>query len=189
MTDDAESGPGRWRTFGEREIYRSPELWLGQVDVELPGGERIWEDVVRLHRTALMAVLDGQGRVLLVRRHRFVPDQWGWELPGGLVDAGEDSAEAALREVEDATGYRPGRVEELIEFRPLPEKVDCVHVAYVGHDPEHVGEAVSAIDVARMEWVPLESVPSLIATGEIWQAGTLVALLRLLTMDGSIPAR
>lgn len=189
VTDDAESGPGRWRTFGEREIYRSPELWLGQVDVELPGGERIWEDVVRLHRTALMAVLDGQGRVLLVRRHRFVPDQWGWELPGGLVDAGEDSAEAALREVEDATGYRPGRVEELIEFRPLPEKVDCVHVAYVGHDPEHVGEAVSAIDVARMEWVPLESVPSLIATGEIWQAGTLVALLRLLTMDGSIPAR
>jgi len=29
---------GRWRTFGEQEIYRSPYTWLGQVDVELPAG-------------------------------------------------------------------------------------------------------------------------------------------------------
>jgi len=51
--------PERWRTFGAREIYQSPELWLGQIDVELPGGERVWEHVVRLHQTALMALLDG----------------------------------------------------------------------------------------------------------------------------------
>jgi hypothetical protein len=28
-------GPSRRRTFGEREIYRSPDLWFGQVDVEI----------------------------------------------------------------------------------------------------------------------------------------------------------
>lgn len=185
MTEDADYGPSRWRTFGEREIYRSPELWLGQVDVESPGGERIWENVVRLHRTALMALLDGQGRVLLVRRHRFVSDEWGWELPGGLVDEGEDSAEAALRELEDTTGYRAERVEELIEFRPLAETVDCVHVAFVGRDPDRVGDALGASNVARAEWVPLGAVPGLVAAGEIWHGGTLVALLRLLTTDGS----
>jgi hypothetical protein len=27
-----------WRAFGERAIYDSPEVWLGQVDVELPDG-------------------------------------------------------------------------------------------------------------------------------------------------------
>ena len=59
-----------------------PELWLGQMDVELPDGERVWEHVVRLPRAALMALLDDQRRVLLVWRHRFVPDMWGWELPG-----------------------------------------------------------------------------------------------------------
>ena len=31
-----------------------------------------------------------------------------------------------------------------------------------------------------MEWVPLTSVPGLIADGEIWNSGTLVALLQLL---------
>jgi hypothetical protein len=49
---------GRWRTFGEQEIYRSPYTWLGQVDVELPGGERFWHDVIRLHRAAAMVLVD-----------------------------------------------------------------------------------------------------------------------------------
>jgi len=178
--------PGRWRTFGSREIYQSPELWLGQVDVQLPDGERVWEPVVRLHQAALMALVDDQRRVLLVRRHRFVPDLWGWELPGGLVDEDEEPADAALREVEDTTGYRAGGVEHLVTFRPLPETVDCEHVAFVGRDPERVGEAVGAGNVARVEWVPFGAVPGLIAAGEIWHGGTLVALLPLLT--GGAPA-
>jgi 8-oxo-dGTP pyrophosphatase MutT (NUDIX family) len=176
--------PGRWRTFGAREIYESPELWLGQIDVEMPGGERLWEHVVRLHQAVLLALLDGQGRVLLVRRHRFVSDQWGWELPGGLVDDEEDPADAARRELEDTTGYRAGRVEELITFRPLAETVDCEHAVYVGRDPEHVGEAVAVSNVARAEWFSLNLITELVATGDIWDGGTLVALLRLLSMDG-----
>ena len=31
-----------------------------------------------------------------------------------------------------------------------------------------------------MEWVPLASVPGLIDAGEIWNSGSLVALMRLL---------
>jgi len=42
-------------TFGERVIYDNPWVWLGQVDVELPDGERFWHHVVRLHRAAMMA--------------------------------------------------------------------------------------------------------------------------------------
>jgi NUDIX domain len=99
---------GRWRTFGEREIYRSPYTWLGQVDVELPGGERFWHEVIRLHRAAAMLLVDDADRVLLLWRHRFVLDRWGWELPGGLVDEDEEPAEAAVRELEEETGYRAG---------------------------------------------------------------------------------
>jgi hypothetical protein len=58
-------------------------VWLGQVDVELPGGERIWHHVIRLHRSAAMVLVDDADRVLLLWRHRVVPDRWGWEVPGG----------------------------------------------------------------------------------------------------------
>jgi 8-oxo-dGTP pyrophosphatase MutT (NUDIX family) len=63
---------------------------------------------VRLHRAVAVVLLNGQDRVLLVRRYRFVQDRWGWELPGGLVDEDEEPGEAARRELEELTGYRAG---------------------------------------------------------------------------------
>ena len=64
----------------------------------------------------MTVLLDEQDRVLLLWRHWLVPDRWGWELPGGLVDDDEEPADAAMRELEEETGYRAGRVEPLITF-------------------------------------------------------------------------
>jgi 8-oxo-dGDP phosphatase len=180
MGDEA----GQRRTFGEREIYSSPDVQVRQVDVELAGGERVWHHVVRLHRVALVALVDEQGRVLLVRRHRLVPDRWGWEVPGGLVDEGEGPDEAAVRELEDSTGYRAGRFAHLITFQPMAGSIDAEHSVFMGQDPAQVGEPTVSGEVGRVEWVPLGSIPGLIAAGEVWNGGSLVALLRLLTMDG-----
>ena len=175
--------PGGWRTFEERALYDNPSVWVGQVDVELPGGERFWHDVIRLHRAATMVLVDDADRVLLLWRHRFVQDRWGWELPGGLVDVDEDPAEAARRELEEETGYRAGRVEHLITFQPRAGTVDGEHFAFVGRDPQRVSEPAEVDEAARVEWVPLASVPRMIAAGEIWNAGSLVALLRFLMKD------
>ena len=68
MTDATGGESSRWKTFGERVIYDNPWVWLGQVDVELPDGERFWHHVVRLHRAAMMVLVDGQDRVLLLWR-------------------------------------------------------------------------------------------------------------------------
>jgi 8-oxo-dGDP phosphatase len=174
------NGPGEWRTFGERVIYDNPWVWLGQVDVELPDGERFWHHVVRLHKAAMMALVDDRERVLLMWRHRFVQDRWGWELPGGLIDEGEEPVEAAVRELEEETGYRAGRVEHLVTFEPMVGMVASEHWVFAGYDPQLVAEPVEANEGGRLEWVPLASVPGLIASGEIWNSGVLVALLRLL---------
>jgi 8-oxo-dGDP phosphatase len=173
--------PGQWQTHGERVIYESPWVWLGQVDVEPPGGDRYWHHVVRLRRAAVMALLDDQARVLLIWRHRFVPDRWGYELPGGLVDDGEEPAQAAVRELREETGYRAGRVEYLVRFQPMPGTVDSEHYVFTGRDPERIGEPTDLTEAARVEWVPLASIPALIDAGRIWNAGSLTALPLLIT--------
>jgi hypothetical protein len=71
----------------------------------------------------------------------------------------------------------------------MSETVDCEHVVYVGRDPERAGDPVDGPEVARPEWFPLGSVPGLIEAGQIWNAGTLVGLLRLLAMEGPAVSR
>lgn len=179
MTEAAGDRRGRWRTFGERVIYESPEIWLGQVDVGLPSRERVWQHVVRLHRTAAVVLLDGTERVLLLWRHRFVQDRWGWELPGGLVDGDEEPVEAAARELEDQTGYRVSQLEHVITFQPMAEVADGERVVFAGRDATKVADPVSSEGIERAEWLPLGSVPELIAAGQVWTSASLVGLLSI----------
>jgi 8-oxo-dGTP pyrophosphatase MutT (NUDIX family) len=182
VTNPASDALGHWHVYGERVIYESPWVWLGQVDVEPPGGPRYWHHVVRLSTAAVIALLDDQERVLMLWRHRFVPDRWGWELPGGMVEDGEEPAAAANRELQEETGYRAGRVDPLVRFQPMPGTLDAEHHVFTGRDPRRVGEPTDLAEAARVEWVPLASIPALIAAGDISNAGSLVALPLLLRL-------
>ena len=88
---------------------------LGLVDVEAPNGERWDYHVVHLGRIAVALIVDDQDRALMVWGYRFVTEQWGYELLGGLVDAGEDAAVTAAREAE--SGWRSlSEPEDLVSF-------------------------------------------------------------------------
>jgi len=66
----------------------------------------------RLEFSAGGLVLDPDGRVLLIRA-RDLRNQPVWTLPKGTLGPGESSADAALREVREETGYRCEVVREL----------------------------------------------------------------------------
>ncbi|PLW72251.1 GntR family transcriptional regulator [Streptomyces sp. SCUT-3] len=169
-----------WKIHGERRIYDNRWVKLDLVDVEPPGTERFEHHVVRLHHVAISAVLDDQDRVLMLWRYRFVPQKWGWELPGGIVDAGEDAHSAALREVEEETGWRPVSLKHVTTYEPMVGMVESPHEIFVGRGAEHVGEPTDAEESGHVAWIPLKDVPTLMARGELLGSGTLVALLYLL---------
>ncbi|MDH6132849.1 8-oxo-dGTP pyrophosphatase MutT (NUDIX family) [Kitasatospora sp. MAA4] len=169
-----------WLIHGERTVYDNPWVKLTLVDVEPPGVERFEHHVVRLQHVAITAVLDDQERVLMLWRYRFVPGRFGWELPGGILDAGEDAASAAAREVEEETGWRPASVEHVVTYQPMVGMVDSPHEIFVARGATLVGEPTDAEEAGRIAWIPLADVPQLMARDELLGSGTLVALLHLL---------
>ena len=62
--------------------------------------------------------------------------------------------------------------------------VDSEHFVFLGLDPVKTGEPTETTEVERMEWVPLADVPRLIDSGEIWNSGSLVGLLRAAGAEG-----
>jgi 8-oxo-dGTP pyrophosphatase MutT (NUDIX family) len=170
----------RWRVFGERTLYDNHWVRLVKVDVQPPHGERFEHHVVRLQRVAIAAVINDADRVLMLWRHRFVTDEWGWELPGGIVDGDEQGADTAAREVQEETGWRPGPMTHLLDFQPMIGMVDTPHELYAAHGAEWIGDPTDLEEAGRVDWIPLASVLDLISKGEILGSGSLVALLHIL---------
>src|SRR5258708_3527519 len=111
--------PVRWRVHGERVLYDSDWVRLSLADVEIPGGERFEHHVVRMPNNAAGTVVHDRDRgVLLLWRHRFITDTWGWEIPAGGMNPGETPEEAAVRETLEETGWQPGRLRPLVHFSP-----------------------------------------------------------------------
>ncbi|WP_111768398.1 NUDIX hydrolase [Nakamurella deserti] len=152
------------------------------VDVEPPDGSRFEHHVVRLQRVILaVALRAGGSEVLMLRRHRFVTDQVGWELPGGIVDGNEDSVTTAARETEEETGYRPvGAGRKLVEFQPMIGMVDTPHEVWVFDQVVNVGEPTDAVEAGTVGWIPLSDVVRMIDSGEVLGGGSVTGLLRYL---------
>ena len=168
----------RWQVHGERSLYESEWVRLRLADVELPDGTRFEHHVIRIPREAAAAVVHDPARgVLLLWRHRFVTDSWGWEVPAGRIDDGESPEQAAARETLEETGWRPGPLERVGAFHPQPGAVEQRFHVFLARGATHVGEPADRNEAERIEWVPLERTRELVRSGEVTDGYSLTALL------------
>lgn len=172
----------RWRIHGERPLYESEWVRLTLVDVELPDGSRFEHHVVRSPRPASAAIVHDPDRgVLLLWRHRFITDTWGWEIPAGRVDDGETPEEAAARETLEETGWRPGPLRKLGSYQPTNGLSDQVFHVFIADGATQEGEH-DGVEAERVEWVTVRRVRDFVRNGEIQDGYSLTALTWALSL-------
>ena len=168
----------RWTVHGERPIYQSEWVGLSLVDVELPDGTRIDHHVVRIPADASGTVVEDPERgVLLLWRHRFITDTWGWEVPAGRVDDGETPEEAAARETLEETGWEIAAPERLISYHPHNGSSDVRFHLFRARGARHVGEPSDPNEAELGEWLPWSEVRAEMAAGRVLDGLSLTALL------------
>jgi len=69
---------------------------------------------------AVVVARTESGAFVLVRQFRWGSDALSWELPGGIVDEGEDPVAAGLRELREETGYVAASGRLIGSCRPNP---------------------------------------------------------------------
>ena len=173
----------RWIVHGERTIYDSEWMRLTLVDVEIPGHRRFDHHVLRMPAAASGTVVHDPDRgVLLLWRHRFTTDTWGWEIPAGRIDDGETPEEAARREALEETGWRPGPLRHLTTYFPHNGSSDATFHLFAADGAVHVGEPADPTESERIEWLAVDDVRRRIAAGEVGDGLSLTALLWWLTI-------
>jgi 8-oxo-dGTP pyrophosphatase MutT (NUDIX family) len=174
---------GQWHDRGDTVIYDSEWLRLVTTDVTMPDGTRLDHHVVRMPRPAAGTIMTCDGRVLLLWRHRFITDTWGWEIPAGAVDDGESVAEAAVREAVEEAGWRPTTVQPLCRFHPANGVLDQTFHIFTSSDAVDVGGPSDVNEAARIEWLPRQQVRSLLTGGEITDGLSFAALSYAFAVD------
>jgi len=116
------------------------------------------------------------GEILLIEQYRNGVDQLTMEIPGGMVDSGEEPIEAARRELEEETGYRAGDLFEIGWVDPNPAFLNNRCWTFLALDcrPEGKTDFDPAEDI-RVYPVALSEFNRLIDTGKIRHALVVAA--------------
>lgn len=117
------------------------------------------------------------GQVVMVRQFRHGSQTLTLEIPGGMIDAGETPAEAALRELLEETGYTAERAIPAGAVNPNPALFGNRVHTFVAPGVEKVAEIRNeGAEETWVELVPVSEIPRLVRAGEIDHALVLAGL-------------
>ncbi|WP_107658847.1 NUDIX hydrolase [Nocardia suismassiliense] len=174
-----------WRVHGQRNIYKSEwvELWLD--DVETPDGHRFEHHVLRYPRESVYALVIQNGKLLMMWRHRFITNAWGWEVPAGWVDLGESSEEAVCREVEEETGWRSKTPQLLSVYYAQSGMSNMRFSLYLIETADLIGDPTDISEASEIKWIPVSELSELVRTGKIKDGPCLLAITYYLAISAS----
>ena len=116
------------------------------------------------------------GQVVCIRQFRHGTETVTLEVPGGVVDPGEDPAEAASRELLEETGYEAAEIVPLGAVDPNPALQNNQCYSYLAKGARRVtDQALDGTEDIDVELVDLDAIPQLITTGRITHALVVVA--------------
>jgi nudix-type nucleoside diphosphatase (YffH/AdpP family) len=168
-----------------RDVVYDGDIITVHRDTLRQGDQRVTREVVDHADSVAVVVLDERRRVLLVRQYRHPVGGFLQELPAGLLDPGEDSLDAAKRELEEETGLTARHWERLVDLHPSPgmtgEKVR-LYLAR-GLDAASGGQHTDPDEQVELHWVPFEEALERVRSGEITNGLAVAGLLAASGMD------
>ncbi|MFO0892498.1 MAG: NUDIX hydrolase [Isosphaeraceae bacterium] len=188
-TRAGESGPSWVRVDEGRHDRTLEENWLFRLRKERfrsrHSGKTHDYFVMHLADAVHVVALTPGREVLLVRQFRAGSGRDSLEIPGGLVDAGEDPCTAGARELLEETGYAGDPPDFLGTLYSVPSILTSRISTIVIRNARQVAEPkLDHTEELTIERVPAAEIPRLIRDGRIDHALVVAGLLWWLGLEG-----
>jgi ADP-ribose pyrophosphatase len=167
-------------TLRTKQIYEGRIIKLSVLDVRLPDGNETQRELITHPGAVAIVALDEAKNVLMVRQFRTAANRILLEIPAGTLHSGEDPFACAERELQEETGYHPGKLEPMGGIYAAPGyTTEFIHLFYatglsesrLAHDDD---------EFIEVERVPLSDVVGMIESGIIADGKSVAGLLRVI---------
>ncbi|MCK0473803.1 NUDIX hydrolase [Halalkalibacter sp. APA_J-10(15)] len=164
------------KTIKTTEIYKGKIIDLQLEEVELPDGRTSIREVIKHPGAVAVLPIKEDGKLVLVRQYRKALQKSIIEIPAGKLEENEEPKLAAMRELEEETGYKTNSLTFIGSFYTSPGFADELIHLYVTRDLE-IGQSQADedefIDVLEID---LQEAEKLIKEQKIHDAKTMYAI-------------
>jgi 8-oxo-dGTP pyrophosphatase MutT (NUDIX family) len=171
-----------WREIGSEQLLDTRILQIYRSTVVAPH-TGLAHDFVRIRSVDWVQIIPitAAGEIVLVRQYRAGPGTMTLEIPGGLLDEGEDPAAAAARECLEETGYAAKTLHPMGSMNPNPALFTNRLHSFYAHDVERVASIKNEhSEHTEAVLVPLRELEGLLREGRIDHSLVAATLWRYL---------
>lgn len=160
-------------------IYRGRILTLRRDTVTLPNGREAVREVAEHPGGVGILALDGENRAALVRQYRYAFGRAMWEIPAGKREPGEEPLATARRELQEEVGASAAHWQALGEIIPSPGCYGERLWLYLARELTLGRTHPDEDEFLELQWMPLEELTEKCLAGEIQDAKTIIAALKV----------
>lgn len=141
-------------------------------------GKEFQRDVVEHPGSVCVLGLTTEDKIIFIRQFRPGMGRTSLELPGGRIGPNEDPIQAAAREMEAETGYRPKHLELIGRFYPAPGYSSEEAFCFVCQQMAPGKMSFDESEEMTVEFLAYSDAIEAVRVGEIVDARSIIALLR-----------
>jgi 8-oxo-dGTP pyrophosphatase MutT (NUDIX family) len=179
-----------WTIHDTESRYDNPWIRVTESQITHPSGRPGIYGVVHFKNLAVGVIpVDSEGCTWLVGQYRFPLGRYSWEIPEGGCPLGTPPEATAHRELAEETGLAARHLVELQRMDLSNSTTDESAVLYAAWEISHGTAAPEDSEQLQVRRLPLGRVFEMVAAGEITDAMSIAALLklRLMALDGALP--
>ena len=162
----------KWKVLSSEYLVKRPWLTARRDVAELPDGRINHEYYVLEYPDWVNIIaITKDDQIVMERQYRHALGNTCYELPCGVIEAGETPLEAAKRELQEETGYAGGEWKEWMTLSPNPATSTNLAHSFLATGVEKVsGQHLDATEDIDVYLLSQDEVRELLAENQILQA-------------------